>query len=112
MIRRPPRSTQSRSSAASDVYKRQMNKYPNIRIELRAHTDSRGESRYNIELSNSRANAVVAYMVNKGIDKARLGAKGFGDSVPINECVKGVTCSEEKHRQNRRVEFVIFKVKD
>lgn len=100
------------SKAEIDTLVYLMNKYPKIRIELRAHTDSRGESRYNIELSNSRANAVVAYMVNKGIDKARLGAKGFGDSVPINECVKGVSCSEEKHRQNRRVEFVIFKVKD
>jgi outer membrane protein OmpA-like peptidoglycan-associated protein len=89
-----------------------LNEYPNINIELRAHTDTRGESRYNMELSRARANSVVSYMVSKGISHERLIAKGYGDTIPLNECKKGVRCSEEMHRQNRRVEFLIIKVKD
>jgi outer membrane protein OmpA-like peptidoglycan-associated protein len=84
-----------------------LKKYPKIQMELRAHTDSRGESRYNLELSNLRAQTVVSFMISKGVDKHRLTAKGLGDTEPLNECKKGISCPEEKHRLNRRVEFRI-----
>ena len=89
-----------------------LKKYPKIQMELRAHTDSRGESKYNLELSNQRAQAVVSYMISKGVDQRRLTAKGFGDTEPLNECKKGISCPEVKHRLNRRVEFRISKFYD
>jgi len=85
--------------------------YPEISIELRAHTDSRGDSNYNLILSQNRAQTVANYLVYKGIKANRLVYKGYGDTSPINECVKGVVCSEEKLQENRRVEFKILPFK-
>ena len=87
-----------------------LKKYPKIRMELSAHTDSRGESKYNLELSNARAQAVVDYIIGKGIHKSRLLAKGYGDTQPLNECKKGTSCSEDQHKLNRRVEFRISRI--
>jgi len=85
--------------------------YPEVRIELRAHTDSRGDATYNLNLSEMRAEAVVNYLVLQGIDNNRLTFKGYGDSSPVNECARGVICSEEKLQENRRVEFKILPIK-
>ncbi len=88
-----------------------LNEYPELRIEIRAHTDSQGDSQYNMELSERRAEAVVDYLVLKGIYQSRLTFKGFGDTMPVNECIKGEKCSEEKYQENRRVEFRILPMK-
>ena len=85
--------------------------YPEIRIELRAHTDSRGDANYNLLLSERRAETVANYLVYKGIESKRLVYKGYGDTCPVNECVKGVQCTEEKLQENRRVEFKILPFK-
>lgn len=82
--------------------------YPELYVEINAHADTRGLSDYNLELSQKRAQAVVGYLVSKGISSVRLKAKGFGDSKPVNECVKGVNCPENRHRENRRVEFRFY----
>lgn len=88
-----------------------LNEYPEIRIEIRAHTDCQGDAEYNLQLSERRAEAVVNYLVQKGISDFRLSFKGFGDTSPVNECAKGVNCSDEKHQENRRVEFKILPIK-
>ncbi len=54
----------------------------NITIELGSHTDSRATDEYNMELSRKRAQSVVNYLIEKGIDRNRLVAKGYGESVP------------------------------
>jgi len=59
-----------------------LNDNPNIVIELRSHTDSRASEEFNMELSQKRAQAVVDYLIRKGIDTKRLVAKGYGESVP------------------------------
>lgn len=82
--------------------------YPELHVEIKAHADSRGSSEYNLELSHRRAQSVVNYLATKGIDSFRLKAKGYGDTQPVNECVKGVKCPENKLRENRRVEFRFF----
>lgn len=87
-----------------------LNTYPNVSIELSAHTDTRGEASYNQDLSESRANAAASYLTSKGVSKSRITAKGYGDKKPINECLKGTTCPEAKHKQNRRVEIRITKM--
>jgi len=105
-------SAKLRSDALAEVdnLAKLMKNYPNIHIEMSAHTDSRGESEYNMELSIARAQAVVSYIQGKGISKERLSAKGFGDTMPVNECKKGVVCTEQQHKQNRRVELRIVNI--
>ena len=82
--------------------------FPEIRIELRSHTDARGSSNYNKILSERRAEATKKYLISKGISPDRLEATGFGDSEIINHCHEGVECTEEEHRENRRTEFRII----
>lgn len=85
-----------------------LNSDPNLRIELSAHTDSRGSADYNIKLSQRRAEAAVEYLVARGISRNRLVAKGYGFTKLANHCAKGVECSEEEHEFNRRVEFFVI----
>jgi len=81
---------------------------PTLRIEISAHTDSRLEDQYNMWLSQKRADSVLEYLVQKGIAKARIDAKGYGETRLLNRCANGVICSEEEHLVNRRTEFVIL----
>ncbi|MBJ6117728.1 OmpA family protein [Pontibacter sp. BT310] len=81
---------------------------PHIRIELSSHTDSRQTNYYNQMLSELRAKSAVDYLVAKGIERARLESKGYGETQLINNCADGVSCSEDMHQQNRRTEFKIL----
>jgi len=81
---------------------------PNIKIELGAHTDSRGSPRYNQNLSQNRAESVVNYLISKKVTANRLLAKGYGETKLLNDCSDGVDCSEEEHQINRRTTFKVF----
>jgi peptidoglycan-associated lipoprotein len=59
-----------------------LNDNPKMEIELASHTDSRGSDQHNAELSQKRAEAVVSFLTEKGIQKERLTAKGYGEGVP------------------------------
>lgn len=83
-----------------------LQKNPNIRIQLGSHTDCRGSDDYNEQLSLRRAEAAVDFLVEKGIDIARLSAKGYGESAPVNTCLCN-RCTEDEHQQNRRTTFKI-----
>ncbi len=85
-----------------------MTKQPNIKIELSSHTDSRGSAEDNMDLSERRAQSVVDYLINKGINPSRLVARGFGETRLVNNCADGVPCTEEQHQQNRRTEFRVL----
>lgn len=85
-----------------------LNKYPNMTIELRSHTDSRGKDSYNATLSDNRAKSAVEYIISKGIPKSRLIAKGYGETELLNHCKNGVECDDKTHEQNRRTEFKIL----
>ena len=65
-------------------------------------------------LSDRRAKSTMAWLVEKGISKSRLTAKGFGESELLNNCPCEPTnqsnCSEEEHQLNRRSEFIITKL--
>jgi outer membrane protein OmpA-like peptidoglycan-associated protein/Tol biopolymer transport system component len=80
-----------------------MTENPTIKIELSSHTDNVGSDEYNMTLSQARAQAVVDYVITKGIDKDRLVAKGYGESTPI-----ATNDTEEGRQQNRRTEFKIL----
>jgi cell division protein FtsN len=75
---------------------------------LASHTDCRGTSRYNEELSQRRANGVVEYLVQKGINRDRMRPVGYGESEPRNHCNDGISCTEDEHARNRRTEVRIL----
>lgn len=80
---------------------------PNKQIELGSHTDSRGSHKYNIWLSQKRAESATAYIVSQGIDASRITPKGYGETRLINPCADGVPCTEPEHRANRRTELFV-----
>lgn len=82
---------------------------PTIQIELSSHTDARGNSAQNLQLSQKRAEAAMNYIVSKGIVSLRIVAKGYGDTKIKNRCKKGVACSEDEHAENRRTEIKVIK---
>jgi len=71
-------------------------------VEVQGHTDSAGNAEKNRALSQARANAVVAYLVKKQVDPARLVGKGYGPDVPIAD-----NATARGRDQNRRVEFKV-----
>ncbi len=84
-----------------------MKKYPDMKIEIGSHTDSRGNAKFNENLSQKRANSTREFIIQSGVDAKRVTAKGYGESVPIVKCKTDESCSEEDHELNRRSEFVI-----
>ena len=85
-----------------------LNKYPNTKLVIESHTDSRATKLYNQQLSEKRAQETKAYLVTKGIAENRMIAKGFGESKLVNDCGDGVACSKAAHQLNRRSEFKII----
>lgn len=81
-----------------------LKEYPAVEIELSSHTDSRGNFAYNMWLSQRRAESAVAYLVEHGILRSRLKAKGYGETRLLNKCAKGVKCTAAEHQLNRRTE--------
>ena len=81
---------------------------PDFIVELGSHTDSRGSFRYNRRLSQRRAESVVRWLTNKGIDRDRLSAVGYGENKNVNNCKNNVPCSEKEHQMNRRTEFKVI----
>jgi len=85
-----------------------MKEYPNLKIDVRSHTDSRNTHAYNLKLSQRRNVATLAYIIDKGgISVSRLTGRGYGETQLVNACADGIECSEEMHQQNRRSEFII-----
>ncbi|MFL5766131.1 MAG: OmpA family protein [Bacteroidia bacterium] len=82
-----------------------MSENKNLKLAINSHTDSKGEDAYNMSLSEKRAQTVLEYFVQQGIDKGRLTAKGFGETKILNRCKNGVDCSETEQQLNRRTEF-------
>ncbi len=75
---------------------------PEVRLEIAGYTDDRGDPLYNRILSRRRAETVMIYLVEHGIDARRLTAAGYGSDDPIAD-----NATEEGRRKNRRVELHI-----
>lgn len=84
---------------------------PGAKVELSAHTDSRGSDKVNQDLSQKRSQACVDILVANGVDPNNLVAKGYGETKLKNDCGNKSTCSEEDHAINRRVEIKVLDVK-
>ena len=80
-----------------------LNQNPEIKVEISGHTDNTGSKTDNVNLSLERAKVVVNTLIQKGIDKNRLTAKGYGDAQPI-----APNDTDENRQLNRRTEFKII----
>jgi outer membrane protein OmpA-like peptidoglycan-associated protein len=88
---------------------RLLTKYPKMVIEIAGYTDSKGTDSYNIKLSKDRAQAVVDFLITKGVIKSRLVASSYGEAFPAapNENADG-SDSPSGRQLNRRVELKIL----
>ncbi len=100
----------SESSVVLNGLVSMMNQNQEISIQISSHTDTRGDNGINNYVSQKRAEAVVNYLVSKGIDAKRLSAKGYGKQKPIVPCGVDKPCTEEDHAINRRTEFQVVKI--
>lgn len=92
----------SASYAELNRIKKIMDKNPQLKIEISGHTDNVGDKSYNQNLSLKRAQAVLDYLKNKGIETNRMSSKGYGMEKPVAD-----NSTEEGRAKNRRVEFTI-----
>jgi len=84
---------------------------PDFQVEIGSHTDSRGSDRYNLELSQRRAESVVEWLSKQGVSRERLIPKGYGETKLVNDCGNGVPCEESQHQLNRRTEFRVIGIR-
>ena len=88
-----------------------LKKYPNMSIDVRSHTDSRGTFAYNDDLSNRRNKATKDHLITVGaIDPSRITGKGYGERQLLNKCNGRIRCTEAEHQLNRRSEFIVVKL--
>ncbi len=79
-----------------------LNKVSGVKLDVGGHTDSTGNAAANKALSQRRAQAVVDYLVSKGVDASKLVAKGHGSEQPVAD-----NTTEEGRFKNRRIEFSV-----
>ena len=77
-----------------------LNSYPEVKLEIRGHTDSQGPAAFNLSLSKKRAESVRQYLINGGIAADRLTALGVGEEEPISS-----NSTAAGRAENRRIEF-------
>lgn len=101
------------SKETLDTLYRIMVENPQIVVELSSHTDQRGSVAYNNVLSQRRAESCMRYLIQQGIDRERLQARGYGKSRILEDCSIYPDCpmdSDEDcpcHQMNRRTEFTV-----
>ncbi len=79
-----------------------MNKYPNMEVEIKGHTDGKGSAEYNVTLSKNRVKSVIAYLTSQGIESDRLKPFAYGKTLPVAD-----NNTDTGRSKNRRVEFKI-----
>ena len=80
---------------------------PTLELKITSHTDSRGASKYNDWLSEKRVQSTKNYLISLGVGDAKLVTESYGESHLLNECDDTTYCPEEKHKVNRRSEFIV-----
>ncbi|MFS4494593.1 OmpA family protein [Maribacter sp. 2308TA10-17] len=85
-----------------------MNHFPDIKIQIQSHTDTKAGTRYNEKLSQRRADNTVAYLISNKMDESRVSAVGFGETKLANDCTDWAKCTPEKNEENRRSEFIVM----
>jgi outer membrane protein OmpA-like peptidoglycan-associated protein len=77
-----------------------LKRYPALKVEIAGHTDSANSDAYNLDLSQRRADAVMKYFVDHGVEADRMTAKGYGEAEPIAD-----NATQAGRFKNRRVEL-------
>jgi outer membrane protein OmpA-like peptidoglycan-associated protein/opacity protein-like surface antigen len=88
------------SKTVLDGVAKDLAEFPDVKVEVQGHSDATGPEASNLGLSQARAQSVSDYLAGKGVDKARLTAKGYGSSMPI-----GDNKTKAGRAKNRRVEL-------
>jgi OmpA-OmpF porin, OOP family len=83
-----------------------LKKYPSYSLQIKGHTDSDGDDKKNLELSQNRAKACADYLANKGVAATRMTSEGFGETQPLVP-----NNSKANKAINRRVDFELVGVK-
>ncbi|MBB6462479.1 OmpA family protein [Flammeovirga kamogawensis] len=78
----------------------------NLKVTIECHTDSRGDDEFNLKKSKEQAESIKNYLILQGVSPYRINANGFGENLLLNECKNNVKCSNLKHLENRRVEYL------
>lgn len=86
-----------------------LNANPSVQLQVISHTDAQGDDASNLKLSQNRSNAVIDYLISKGIPKENLNAIGKGETEIRNHCANGILCSDKEQEYNRRTEFKFIK---
>lgn len=76
---------------------------PALKLEVQGHTDTDGSAAFNLQLSQQRANAVLAHLTEQGVQPEQLQAKGYGEAKPVAD-----NATEEGKQENRRVEIQVL----
>lgn len=87
-----------------------MKQFPNMEIDIVAHTDSRGDAKENMDISLERARNARLYLTHRGISEKRINVVGKGESEPRNHCKDGVQCTDADYQFNERLEIRVRKV--
>lgn len=94
----------SRSHAVLDRVAADLKNYPRLEIELQGHTDGKGSERYNLNLSQRRAESVREYLLGKGVSPSQVVARGYGESQPVAD-----NATDEGRARNRRVVMQVLR---
>ena len=81
--------------------------FPELKVILASHTDSRGSTAYNEDLATRRALQARDYLINEGVPENQIAQSGFGETKLVNACADDATCDEDNHQLNRRTEVSI-----
>ncbi|NKI31212.1 OmpA family protein [Croceivirga thetidis] len=88
--------------------KRIWNDFPNLKIKIESHTDSRGSRTYNRILSQKRADATKAHLLKIGVEPDKIeSAIGYGEDRISNDCGDGIKCNRDQHQNNRRSDLIV-----
>lgn len=87
---------------------KRMKEKKNIDVKIECHTDSRGEDAFNLKISQEQAKSIKNYLILQGVSSERIFIEGFGENFLLNGCKNNVKCSNLKHLENRRVEYLFL----
>jgi peptidoglycan-associated lipoprotein len=79
-----------------------MSQYPDIKLEIQGHADERGTTDYNLALGQKRADAMVQYLLARGISSSRVKSVSYGEERPLDG-----RATERAWSENRRAEFIV-----
>ncbi len=94
------------SAAAKDLNRLAvfLKQYPHVQVELAAHTNVLGDAFQNEQITKERASLARAQLISKGVRPEQIVANGYGERQPLNYCKEGMSCPDELHAKNDRIE--------